>query len=98
MTDQKVAAKEYVLALLNEFLDEWPIAKGLKVLVESWNMDDKMLDGLAQIFQWVVHDVASKQNQGKFTKGLEYLKKIRKMEEAAHEEDAADLDEMLEDI
>jgi hypothetical protein len=98
MSDQNVAAKDYVLALLNEFLEEWPIAKGLKILVESGNMDDKMLDGLAQIFQSIVHDVASNQDKGKFSKGLEYLQKVRAMEEAAHEKNQAELDEILENI
>ncbi len=90
--------KDYVLALLNEFVEDRPLAKGLKLLVESWSMDDKMLDGLAQIFQSVVHSVATKEDSAKFQKGYEYLQKIKEIEEQEHQKDLSELDSLLEDI
>ncbi len=98
MTDSKSTAKDYVLALLDEFIEDRPLAKGLKVLVNSWNMDDKMLDGLAQIFQSVVHNVSLKADVGKFKKGLEYLEKVRNLEKQAQEQDTEELDELLDEI
>ncbi len=92
------SAKDYVLALLDAFLEDRPLAKGLKILVESGNMDDKMLEGLAKIFESVVHDVAVKHKHEKFEKGLAYLQKVRSLEESTHEETKTSLDEMLEGI
>ena len=101
MAEKTMNKKEYILTLLNALLDTWPLAKGLKILVESGNLDDKTIDALVDIFKEVIKTVSDKSKKAKLQKGLDFLQKVKEAEMKAKEEDhkdLANLDKMLEGI
>ncbi|NOZ44036.1 MAG: hypothetical protein GXP45_02660 [bacterium] len=91
-------AKEYVLALLSAFEGQRALAKGLKVLVQNSQIDDKMIDGLAQIFQALVQKAKTQKDQETYQKAIDFLDKVKLNELKKQVQEGMDLDELLNDI
>ncbi len=90
--------REYILALLSELLDVWPMAKDLKVLVEENSLDDKILDALTNIFQEAVQHITDKAQRERLEKSIQILEKIKQREKEESEQELNNLDSMLDEI
>ncbi len=89
--------KDYILTLLDALLEDWPLAAGLKLLVEGDSLDDTTLDTLAGIFKKAVKKVTKEADKEKFERSIEMLQKIKNAE-MTHHEKATQADEELDDI
>ena len=90
--------KEYVIKLLNALEWKRALARGLKILVESWTFDDQTIDGLMKIFADAIVETNSDEASKQLQKGHEFLKKLQSIELAQYEKEQANLDEMIENI
>ena len=86
--------KEYILKILDAVMDYWPLAKGLKILVESNEIDQKTMDTLVDIFSATVDEVMTAQTQEKLKKSKEILEKIKTIEREHHTQDQKEIEEL----
>lgn len=93
--------KEYLQKILTQLEPIRDLAPGLKILVNEWNLWDDILDVLIEAVQWAVKTVHNEQKKAKLQKWLEFLQKMKQMEEESKmqdEEDLAELEKMLANI
>lgn len=93
--------KEYVLAMLKELSEFWPMAKPLQTLVESNALTDAIIDTIADILRESVKVADTNMQQNKLEQSIKVLDKIREMEDISHqkdEEDIANLESMIDQI
>jgi len=51
---EQVTKKQYLLTLLTKLATEFPMAEGLKYLVEQGSLDEKLFDTIFDIFKGAV--------------------------------------------
>lgn len=96
-----MSKKEYILKLLDKFMNVREPAKGIKLLVESNTIDDLTINQLYNTFSKAVKNIVERWNKEKLERGMVFLEKLKSMEAKAGKEDAQDLkelDSMLQDI
>ena len=75
------------------------LAKWLKILVEGWSLDDKILDIVIDAVQLAINTAKSDLTKKKLQKWLDFLQKMKQMEEESRlqdEKDLAELEKILE--
>jgi len=83
--------KDYVLKLLDLLKDTWPMASGLKILVEGNALDDKSIDGLISIIENAIDSVEDELNKEKLEKSKQFLQKLKETETASQDKEVQDL-------
>jgi len=86
--------KEYILILLETLSRSWPLAKGLKSLVESSVLGEQAIDVLVQIFTEVIKNIKDKGHKEKLEKSLDILEKIKLLELNSEKEDEKKIEEL----
>lgn len=86
--------KEYLIKILQQLESVWSLAPWLKILVEQWNLDDSMLDVLIEAMKGAIHTTKSELAKQKLEKGLNFLEKMKQMEEESIKQDEKDLEEL----
>ena len=86
--------KEYLQKILTQLEPIRDLAKGLKFLVEQWNLDDDILDVLINAVQWAIDTAKSDLDKKKLQKWLDFLQKMKQMEEESRLQDEKDLAEL----
>lgn len=86
--------KEYLQRILTQLEPIRDLAKGLKFLVEQWNLDDGILDVLINAVQWAINTAKSESDKQKLQKWLDFLQKMKQMEEESKLQDEKDLAEL----
>lgn len=86
--------REYLLKILIQLEPIWNLAKGLRILVEDWNLNDDILETLIEAIQWAVHTAKSDIEKEKLSQWLEVLEKMKQMEEESQAQDQKDLSEL----
>lgn len=98
-TEKKtLTKKEYILMLLNAFMNKRPLAKWLKTLVESWSLDEKTIDSLVEIFKKVIKNVSNKLKKDNLIKWLSMMEKVKQNEIQVTENEQENLDVLLSGI
>jgi hypothetical protein len=69
--------KQYLLKLLTALQDERPVANGLRILVEQEQMDDTMVDHMAQIFEGMIAQHHNRLAREKLQNAIDKAKKLR---------------------
>ena len=93
--------KEYLLKILTQLEPIRDLAKGLKILVNEWNLWDDILDTLINAVQWAVSTAKSELDKQKLQKWLDALNKMKQMEEKSKmqdEKDLAELDKLIDNF
>ena len=93
--------KEYLLKILTPLEPIRDLAKGLKILVNEWNLWDDILDTLINAVQWAVSTAKSELDKQKLQKWLDALNKMKQMEEKSKmqdEKDLAELDKLIDNF
>jgi len=90
--------KQYLITLLDALLDTWPLAQGLKTLVESNTLDDKTLDALTNIFKEAIKNVSDNVKKEKLQKSVAIIEKLKATEEEHKAEEAEDLEDMIRNV
>ena len=93
--------KDYILKLLEALKDTWPMAQGLKLLVQ-WNvMSDDLINILTDILTTAINEATNEWQKTKLKKWAEFLEKLKKVEleqRKKEEKELSQLDTMLENI
>ena len=89
--------KEYILKMLDMIKDIFPPAQDLKVLVEGDVVSDQMIDTLVAMLKEVREAITDEIQKAKLDKSIEFMNKLKAVEEAEHVKDEQKLKE-LEDI
>lgn len=93
--------KDYILKLMDALMGYWPLARGMKILIEGNALNDEAVDSLVDIFSKTIDAVNDKVVKEKLEKSKEYLENLKKIERNAEEQDKKDiqkLDEMLKNF
>jgi len=72
--------KEYILKVLDTLIGHWPLAKGLKILVEGNTLDNKTIDSLVDIFAKAIDGLQNGDTKEKLQKSKIILQKLKKIE------------------
>ena len=75
------------------------LAKWVEILVNEWDLWDDILDILIDAVQWAINTTKSEVDKQKLQKWLEFLQKMKQMEEESKlqdEKDLAELDKILD--
>lgn len=94
--------QEYILKLLTIInQDDLPIVKDIKLLVETNQISDELIDTLMGIFKSIIATSNSEIEKAKLEKGLSFLTKLQEKEKESKLQDQADMNElegMLDDM
>lgn len=87
--------QEYILKLLTIISqDDLPIVQDIRLLVETNQMSDELIDTLIGIFKTIISNSNSEVEKEKLQKGLNFLTKLQEKEKASKLQDDADIDEL----
>ena len=93
--------KDYILKVLDATMDYFPLARGLKILINWEALDDTAIDTLVSILNKTINEISDGEEKRKLQKSKEFLEKLKNIEQASHlrdEKSIAMLDDMLKDI
>lgn len=93
--------KEYILRMLDILQNTWPLARWLRLLVESNNVNDDIIDILINTFQETIKNIQDNIVKDKLKNASSFLQELkqREIEEKANDEsDIAKLEELLANI
>lgn len=83
--------KEYIIKMLDALKDINPITKDMKTIVEADAASDEMIETLIAMLKDIRETITDSIQQQKIDKGIDVLEKIKKLEEAEHIKDEADI-------
>jgi len=89
--------RSYVIKTLDALEGTWPLASGIKLIVNSPQSDDKLLNGVLHIFDYMITQVKNKHQRKRFEQGRNFLKKVKAVTEKNQVKEK-DLQEMLKHI
>ena len=72
--------KEYLLQLLDKLGTDFPMALGIKYLIEKDSLSDDMFEKILDIFKWAVDSVVGWEKKEKLEQGLNVMEKIKQEE------------------
>ena len=90
--------KQYVLKVLDIMKDAMPLARGLIILIEDTDVDEKLIDTLISAFNESLKDIKDDEIKHKLEKGKHFLEEMKRIEiesKKRDEEDLQHLDDML---
>lgn len=90
--------KEYLIKLLTALDWKWPMAAGLKLLVENNVLNDQTIDALQSIFAESIKFINDQKAREVLQKSHDFLEKLKEVEFLHQEKEDIDLNEMLENI
>ena len=93
--------KDYILKVLDALIGVWPLARGLKILVDGNALDDNTIDSLVDIFAKTIDELADSEAKAKLQKSknvLEHLKELEREQHLKDEKSLEELDKMIEAI
>lgn len=93
--------KEYILKVLDALIGIWPLARGLKILVEGNVLDDKTIDSLVDILATTIDEINDGEAREKLQKSKDVIEKIKHIEREQHardEKSLEELDQMIKNI
>lgn len=93
-----MSPKEYLLAVLERVTPVSAIAVWLQTLVQYGDVNDEMLDGLAQIFRAMLQDAKTEADKAVLQKASRALEGLREKEKKEREQELAELDELVESL
>ncbi len=77
--------------MLDALKDINPITKDMKTIVEADAASDEMIETLIAMLKDIRETITDSIQQQKIDKGIDVLEKIKKLEEAEHIKDEADI-------
>jgi len=96
-----MSKKEYILKIMDALMDSWPLARGIKILVEGNALDDATIDGLIDIFSKAIKGINDNETKQKLQRSKDVLEKLKAIEREQHlrdEKSLEELDEMIKEI
>ena len=96
-----MSSKEYILRLLDTLQEMWPLAPGLRILVNANMVDDRLIDILIQTIETSIETTKDQTQKATFEKAKTFLQTLKDKEIIDRQQDQKDiiqLETMLQDI
>ena len=93
--------KDYILKILDALMGSWPLARGLKILVEGDALDENTVQKIVDIFAKTIDEIEDSKDKEKLIKSKNALEKLKQIEQEQHlrdEKSLGELDKMIEAI
>jgi len=93
--------KEYVLRMLDVLQNNWPLARGLKILVNANPFDETLINLLINTFKETIKVLDDQKQQESLKKATNFLEKLKEQEHESTQQDQKDIDQldaMISDI
>lgn len=93
--------KDYILKILDALMGSWPLARGLKILVEGDTLDEDTVQKIVDIFAKTIDEIEDSKEKEKLIKSKNALEKLKQIEQEQHlrdEKSLGELDKMIEAI
>ncbi len=93
--------KDYILKVLEALINIWPLARGLKILVEGNALDDVAIDNIVDILSKTIDTIQDDEAKTKLQNSKDFLQKLKTIEEESHLRDESSiqlLDDMIKEI
>ena len=93
--------KDYILKILDALMWSWPLARGLKILVEGDALDEDTVQKIVDIFAKTIDEIEDSKEKEKLIKSKNALEKLKQIEQEQHlrdEKSLGELDKMIEAI
>lgn len=93
--------KDYILKILDALMGSWPLARGLKILVEGDALDEDTVQKIVDIFAKTIDEIEDSKDKEKLIKSKNALEKLKQIEKEQHlrdEKSLEELDKMIEAI
>lgn len=86
--------KDYILKVLDALTGYWPLAKGLKILIDGNALDYTSIDNLVNILAKTIKEIEDNETKEKLQKSKNVLERIQKIEREQHNRDEKSLEEL----
>ncbi len=86
--------KQYVLRMLDTLQDTWPLAKGLKILINAKPLDETLIDLLITTFKETIKTIDDEKQKASLQKATSFLEKVKEQEIKSREQDQKDINEL----
>jgi hypothetical protein len=86
--------KQYVLRMLDTLQSIWPLARGLKLLIEAKPLDVMVIDLLITTFTETIKTIDDIQQKESLQKATNFLEKVKEQEIKSREQDQKDINEL----
>ena len=97
-----MSKKEYILKVLDALIGIWPLARGLRILVDGNALDEKTIDNLIGLLSKTIATIQENdESKIKLQKSKDAIEKIKQIEREQHNQDTKtleDLDIMIKEI
>lgn len=93
--------KDYILKVLDALIGTWPLARGLKILVEGNALSEETIDSLVDILSKTIDGLQDSKTKEKLQKSKDIIERIKHIEREQHlrnEKSLGELDEMIKKI
>lgn len=93
--------KDYILKILDALMGSWPLARGLKILVEGDALDENTVQKIVDIFAKTIDEIEDGETKEKLLRSKNTLEKLKEIEQKQHlldEKSLGELDKMIEAI
>jgi len=92
-----MSKKEYILKVLDATMEYFPLARGLKILINGDALDDTTIDTLVNILTKTIDEISDGEAKRKLQKSKEFLEKLKAIEQESNLKDEKSI-EMLDDM
>jgi len=86
--------KDYILKVLDALTGIWPLARGLKILVENNELDDNTTNTLVDVFSATINEILTTEAKEKLQKSKDILEKIKTIEREQHNKDQKEVENL----
>ncbi len=96
-----MSKKEYILKVLDATMEYFPLARGLKILINGDALDDTTIDTIVNILTKTIDEISDGEVKRKLQKSKEFLEKLKAIEQESNLKDEKSieiLDDMLKNI
>ena len=89
-----MSKKDYILKVLDALTGYWPLARGLKILIDSDALDNTSIDNVVGILAKTIEKIEDIETKEKLQKSKNIIEKIKKIEGDQYISDQKTLDEL----
>ncbi|MEI8008621.1 MAG: hypothetical protein WCI00_04355 [bacterium] len=89
-----MSKKDYIFKVLDALIGYWPLARGLKILVDGDALDDISIDNLVSMLSKTIEEIEDNETKEKLQKSKNVLEQLKKIEREQHTRDEKSIDKL----
>lgn len=93
--------KEYIIKALDAIQEYFPLARGLKIILDSEAIDETTIDSIIAIIQKTIDEIEDNEAKMKLKKSQQFLEKLKTIEKESYIKDQESIsmfDDMIKHI